>query len=184
MDARLEPLKVDKRTLAEKHFEALAELGLDLGERKPLVIFDCEYLSKELIKYLQDKEIKYLIRVREGFNAGIDRMREGSEKLELAEGIPVRAVVFQLSNGEREALITNLEEEAGEAVFPELYYKWGIDTKHNLVKQKLELENFNGRLVENIKQDFYAMMTVLNMLASSLREANRQARQDGSASGK
>jgi hypothetical protein len=36
----------------------------------------------------------------------------------------------------------------------------------------LELENFSGRLVDNIKQDFYAMMTVSNMLASALREAN------------
>jgi hypothetical protein len=31
-----------------------------------------------------------------------------------------------------------------------------------------------GRLVDNIKQDFYAMMTVANMLASALREANRK----------
>jgi hypothetical protein len=36
------------------------------------------------------------------------------------------------------------------------------------------LENFSGRLADNIKQDFYAMMTVSNMLAGSLREANRK----------
>lgn len=175
VDAQFEPLKVDERTLAEKHFEALAGLGLDLRGRKPLVIFDSEYPSKELIKYLQDKEIKYLMRVREGFNAGIDRMREGSEKLELAEGIPVRAIAFRLTNREWEALITNLEEEeVEEAAFSELYYKrWGIETKYKQVKQKLELENFRGRLVENIKQDFYVMITVSNIMASSVREANR-----------
>jgi hypothetical protein len=42
------------------------------------------------------------------------------------------------------------------------------------LQQKFELENFSGRLVDNIKQDFYAMVTVSNMLASSLREANRK----------
>ncbi|MDR2659665.1 MAG: hypothetical protein LBC27_06730, partial [Spirochaetaceae bacterium] len=49
-----------------------------------------------------------------------------------------------------------------------------IETKYNRIKQKFELENFSGRLADNIKQDFYAMMTVSNMLASSLREANRK----------
>jgi hypothetical protein len=42
------------------------------------------------------------------------------------------------------------------------------------VKQKFELENFGGRLAENIKQDFYAMMTVPDMLTSGLREANEK----------
>jgi hypothetical protein len=49
----------------------------------------------------------------------------------------------------------------------ELYYKrWSVETKYKQAKQKLELENFSGRLVENIKQNFYAMMTISNMLAS------------------
>jgi hypothetical protein len=59
--------------------------------------------------------------------------------------------------------------------FPRLYYKrWPIETKYNQIKQQFELENFSGRLADNIKQDFYAMMTVSNMLASNLREANRK----------
>jgi hypothetical protein len=84
--------------------------------------------------------------------------------------------VFQLAGGEREALITNLEEgELEAAAFPELYYqRWPIETKYNQLKQKFELENFSGRLVDNIRQDFYAMMTVTNMLSSSLREANEK----------
>jgi hypothetical protein len=38
----------------------------------------------------------------------------------------------------------------------------------------MELENFSGRLVDNIKQDFYAMMTVPDMPARGLREANEK----------
>jgi hypothetical protein len=49
-----------------------------------------------------------------------------------------------------------------------------VETKYNQVKQKFDLENFSGRLAENIKQDFYAMMTVPNMPASLLREANEK----------
>jgi hypothetical protein len=78
--------------------------------------------------------------------------------------------VFTLSNGEREGLIPNLEErEVEEAAFPELYNKrWPIETKYKQVKQELEMENFSGRLVDTIKQDFYGMMRVGNMLTSTV----------------
>ncbi|MDR2659356.1 MAG: hypothetical protein LBC27_05130 [Spirochaetaceae bacterium] len=57
------------------------------------------------------------MRVQRGFNSRIDLIRAGSGVIKLSEEICVRAVVFALSNGEREALITNPgEEEAGEAV--------------------------------------------------------------------
>jgi hypothetical protein len=176
VDAKIEPLTADERSLAKEHIEGLGELGLELGDRKPLVIFDRGYPSKDFIKYLQDKEITYVMRVQRGFNTRIDKMGKGSRVIKLPDGNRTRAVVFQLKSGEREALITNVEEgELEAAVFPELYYKrWPIETKYNQMKQKFELENFSGRLVDNIKQDFYAMMTVSNMLASALREANEK----------
>jgi hypothetical protein len=176
VDAIIERLTVDERSLAKEHLEAMRGMGLDFGERKPIVICDRGYPSKDFIKYLQDKEIKYVMRVQKRFNSRIDTMRKGSRVIPLAEGIKTRAVVFRLGNGEREALITNLEEaEMETAAFPELYYKrWPIETKYNQVKQKMELENFSGRLVDHIKQDFYAMMTVSNLLASGLREANEK----------
>jgi hypothetical protein len=60
-----------------------------------------------------------------------------------------------------------------------IYYKrWPVETKYGQIKQKLELENFSGRLVENIRQDFYAVMTVSNMLASCLREANGKIKKE------
>jgi hypothetical protein len=176
VDAKLEPLAVDERSLAKEHLDVLADMRQDLGERKPIVIFDRGYPSKDLIKYLQDKEIKYVMRVQKRFNTRIDKMRNGSKVIKLAEGMKPRAIVFRLKSGEREALITNVEEgEIETTAFPDLYYKrWPVETKYNQVKQKLELENFSGRLVNNIKQDFYAMMTVTNMLSSGLREANKK----------
>jgi hypothetical protein len=174
VEARIEPLGVDERSLAKEHLQALCGMGLDYGERKPIVIFDRGYPSKEFIKYLQDKEIKYVMRVRQGFNPRMDRMGSGSAAIQLSEGIRTRVIVFRLAGGERETLVTNLgEEEMEAAAFAELYYKrWPIETKYDQLKQKLELENFSGRLVDNIRQDFYAMVTVSNLLSSSLREAN------------
>jgi hypothetical protein len=176
VDAVIERLSVDERSLAKQHIETLTGSGLDFGGRTPIVVFDCGYPSRDLIKYLRDRKIKYVMRVPKGFSPGIDSMGEGSRDIRLAEDIRTRAVVFRLKSGEREALITNLDEaEVEDTAFPELYYKrWAVETKYKQMKQKLELENFSGRLVDNIKQDFYAMMTVSNMLASALREANRK----------
>jgi hypothetical protein len=185
VDAKLEPLTVGERSLAKGHIEALEESGLPLGNLKPLVIFDRGYPSKDLVKYLQDKEVRYVMRAQRGFNSRIDKMKDGSAVIKLPEGMKTRAIVFRLANGEREALITNLEEgEMESALFPELYYKrWPVETKYNQVKRKLELENFSGRLADNIKQDFYAMMTVSNMLASVLREANGKLGESGKEKG-
>jgi hypothetical protein len=67
------------------------------------------------------------------------------------------------------------EGELESAAFPALYYKrWPVETKHSQMKQKFEPGTFSGRLVDNIRQDFHTMMTISNMPASSLREANRK----------
>ena len=139
------------------------------------------YPSYELVKSLQDKEIAYVMRVPKGFVSeeklgnAIDRWVSLGES-----GQAVRAIVVELSSGEREVLITNLtENEVEHAAFKELYHKrWGIETQYKTVKQKLEVENFSGRLVDNIKQDFYAMMIVSNMLSSCVREADRNVKKE------
>jgi IS4 transposase len=42
------------------------------------------------------------------------------------------------------------EREIEVAAFAKLYYKrWPIETKYNRLKQKMELENFGGRLVDS-----------------------------------
>jgi hypothetical protein len=131
-DARLEPLGVDERSLAKEHLKALTDTRLGLGERRPIVVFDRGYPSKDFIKYLQDKEIKYVTRVQKRFNSRIDKMSRGSKGITLTEGVKTRAIVFRLKSGEREALITNVEEaELETAAFPELYYKrWPVEMKY------------------------------------------------------
>jgi cell division protein ZapA (FtsZ GTPase activity inhibitor) len=178
VDAKLEPLTEDERSLAKGHLAVLADM--DFGERKPIGICERGYPSKDFVKYLQDKEIKYVMRVAKRFNSRIDKMRSGSKVIKLSEGTTIRAIVFRLGNGERETLITNLEDgDMEDAAFADLYDKrWPIETRYNQVKQKLELENFSGWLADNIKQDFYAMMTVSNMLSRALREANDQIPQE------
>jgi hypothetical protein len=112
-----------------------------------------------------------------GFLISLKRAKE--DRVSLGKtGLQVRAVRIPLATGEQEILITNLAKaEMGHEAFGELYRKRrGIETKGKERKQKLETGNFSGRLADNARQDFHAMIAAANMLASCVREANRKAK--------
>jgi hypothetical protein len=185
VDALIAPVHNNERSLALEHIQTLS--GLESFERgRELILFDRGYPSFEFIKALQDKEIAYVMRVQKNFIREKDLKGKRDCRVKLGEsGLRVRAVRIELAGGEREILITNVGEERIEyGAFKELYHtRWGIETKYKTVKQRMELENFSGRLVDNIKQDFYAMMTVSNIMAHFMREANREIKKAREGSG-
>jgi hypothetical protein len=186
VDAKIVAVSENERALAEGHLCALQKMDSYKRGHKELIIFDRGYPSHELIKSLSDKEIAYVMRVQKGFirEQDIEGVKDGRVTLGKT-GLEIRVVQIPLTSGETEILITNLDEAQMEyEAFGELYHKrWGIETKYKELKQKLETENFSGRLVDNVKQDFYAMMTVTNMVASCVREANRKAQKKREQSG-
>jgi hypothetical protein len=185
VSAKLTPIDESERSLAEKHLEALTKIeSFNRGHRE-LVIFDRGYPSHDLVKSLQDKEIKYLMRVQKNFTSEIAAQEAADGWVNFGPGIKVRVIKLTLSSGEEETLITDLDEgEMGTEEFRELYHqRWSIETKYDEIKKKLELENFSGRLVDNVKQDFYAMMTVANMIASAVRKANQMVKQERAGKG-
>jgi hypothetical protein len=180
IDARIVPVSGNERALAKEHVRVLEKL--ESYERgKELIIFDRGYPSHEFIKLLQDKEIGYVMRIQKGFISGkkLPEGRDGYAELGKS-GLRARVIQITLPGGEEETLITNMGEERLEyEAFEELYNKrWGIETEYKTVKQKLELENFSGRTVETIKQDFYTIMTLANILASLVREADRKVKKE------
>ncbi len=179
VDAQIASIHENERTLAEAHLRALEGLANYKKYHQELIICDRGYASHELINSLSGKNIKYVMRCQRGFINKKHFKEKKDQWVSLGKhGLPVRVIQLTLQPGERELLITNLNEREMEyEAFGELYYKrWGIETKYKELKQKLETENFSGRLVDNVKQDFYAMMTVANMLSSCVRQANEKAK--------
>jgi len=182
VDAQIEPISTDERTMAYKHIKQLTELE-SFKEWKELVIFDRGYPSFELIKELLDKKIHFLMRVRTKFSTEIDSLGYGYHKIELKQGeqkIPLRVIKFRLESGEDETLITDLTKKyRGVKTFKALYFKrWPIETKYDQVKKKLEIENFSGRLVDNIRQDFYATMVITNIATDLINDAQEMVDAD------
>jgi hypothetical protein len=176
-DAFLGPLDADERTLAIKHLKTVSER---LSGRKMLVIFDRGYPSFELIQILEELGITYLMRVKTKFNNAIDAQTEPDGYVQLvknADSLNVRVIKFKLKSGELEMLITNLYDgRLGVNAFKKLYFmRWPIETKYDIVKNKLNIENFSSRTISGVKQDFYASMYLTNAVAAAAHDAQPRA---------
>jgi hypothetical protein len=98
----------------------------------------------------------------------------------LPETIRVRLVTVRLETGELEVLATNLLDQRlyPTAAFAELYhYRWGIETYYNVIKSRLDLENFSGLTTEAIRQDLHATIFLSNMESILIQPAQRQLEQ-------
>ncbi|MCU7960691.1 MAG: transposase [gamma proteobacterium symbiont of Bathyaustriella thionipta] len=67
---------------------------------------------------------------------------------------------------EVEVLITNLMDSKTypAKIFKSLYHlRWGIEENYKRMKQWIEIENFSGKSVLSIQQDFYAKIVACNL---------------------
>ncbi len=150
-----------------------------------LLICDRGYVSYRFIAELTERKINYVIRCpSSSFSEVNDMFKPGSpsstiavatapikvarqlRKLGLPDEMEFRLVKIILSSGEIEVLITSLLDEQQFKVeeFEELYYlRWGIETFFSKLKGRLGLENFTGKSVETIKQDFWSTIFISNL---------------------
>lgn len=175
--ADMQNISVDERTLALKHLEYFKETVDNCGNS--LFIFDRGYPSKYLIEYFEKNNMKYLMRLQKSFNAEIDRTTKNDFYVKMINhktNMNVRVIKLTLSSGEEETLITNLaRNKFKKAEFQRLYFlRWGIETKYNTVKNKLQLEDFSGKTIVSVQQDFYAAMYLSNMVTAIKIETDEQ----------
>ena len=182
IDAQMDSYAVGERVLAKRHLEVFEAYK----RKKDLIIFDRGYPSKELIAMLSEKKIKFLMRVQKSFSQLIDESTQEDYYMDLSyqkKTYKVRIIKLKLPSNEIEVLVTNVgRNQFKKSEFMELYFKrWPIETKYNTIKNKLKLENFSGRTLISVQQDFYATMFLSNLVAiskviadESIREMNRE----------
>lgn len=164
LDARIDKFSCGEREMASQHILRLQEMGIS----NDLIIFDRGYASAELIAQLSEAGVHFLMRVRRKFNKEIDAFAasDGFVKIRYKQKVyRIRVVKFPLPSGEIETLITDLPQVAFKTSdFQALYFKrWPIETRYDTLKIKLQLENFTGKTVLSVFQDFYASMFLSNM---------------------
>ena len=130
---------------------------------------DRGYPSAELIDAIMNAGHKFIMRCPKGFLRGM-KLPEMDNTLEhkfskLKHSLKIRVVKIQLSSKETQCLITNiLDSQITPDDFKWAYQKrWGIETKYNDVKNKLQIECFTGYSPVTVLQDFYATMFLANL---------------------
>ncbi|MCD8542345.1 MAG: IS4 family transposase [Gammaproteobacteria bacterium] len=94
------------------------------------------------------------------------RQKKRAEENKLSKTIKIRLIRLVLSSGEVEVLATSLlnEEEFTVEDFNYLYsLRWGVETFFSKIKGRLALENFTGKTVESIYQDFWSTIFISNL---------------------
>lgn len=161
------------------HFEANG-----LRFQNELLILDRGYPSYFLFATLLHRGYHFVARCSSGsfkavqlmFGNGPDNQivtlrPHATEKRRIRElGLPlsitIRLVRVVLPSGEIEILATSLlnETQYPTAFFSEIYsLRWRVETFFDIVKNRLNLENFSGRTVESVKQDFFSTIFVTGL---------------------
>ena len=188
INSKIDSIHKGEYTLASEHFDKL--------RKKDLLILDRGYGAIWLFYYLFQKGCDFVVRLQQGFIKEADDFRDSKEfskvieiedchyksKNQLAQlGIEfqpfkLRLVKVILDTGEIEILATSLidEKEYPTKIFKELYFmRWGVETNYDHLKNQIEIENFSGRTVLAIEQDFYASILMSNFQSLMIRDAEK-----------
>lgn len=167
IDSTLGPFDASELDFAKDHIDYLASISHD----KELIIFDRGYPSAKLIDTIEKNKFNYLMRCNTTFIEGIKKLATSNDcmvdytfkKAKIRHKL--RFIKLTLESGNEEYLVTNIFDHSFTiSDFKELYhFRWEIETNYDIVKNKLEVENFSGVIPNCIKQDFYATMLLKNL---------------------
>lgn len=155
-------IKQDDLTIYDRGYASYPFMAKLLKEKKHFII-RCPKLSftpvQEMFNPTSNGDKTLLINVSH-------RHKKKINKLELPSTIKIRLIRVVLSSGEIEVLATSLLDEV---LFPAENFsyiyslRWGVETFFSKVKGRLALENFTGKTVESIYQDFWSTVFISNL---------------------
>lgn len=188
VDAIISPKSEGENELAAFHF-----LKLMPGD---LILLDRGYPAHWLFKLILSMNADFCARisykqwnvVKDFYNSGkkeqiveINASSVSKQKCSQMglddQSIRLRLMRIELDNGEIEILITSLTDmqKYPHELFKELYHlRWPVEEDYKALKYRLEVENFSGKSVHSVYQDFHAKVFSKNLtaaIASTTEEA-------------
>src|SRR5436190_212544 len=168
LDARLEAVRRGEVEIAVDQ--------LSLLEASDVVIWDRGYSGFMLMAQVRGRGAHFVGRCSQGsFQAAqqlfrlnraghslvtklwVPKQQRGqAQQLGLPLELTVRFVSLRLPTGELEVLVTSLVEETSYPTeeFLEVYHwRWNHETYHQMLKGRLDLENWSGQTLEAVRQD-------------------------------
>lgn len=154
------------------------------SDTRDLDIYDRGYCSYTMIAHLIHYKRAFVIRCKANTFKEAASLFSGQEEWRKvvtlkapkdkkkdmqAAGLPLEVKVcfvsVVLDTGEIEVLITSLiDEDVERSEFKALYFlRWGVEGFYHLLKGRLNLENFTGKSLESVKQDFWSSIYISNV---------------------
>lgn len=171
LDPIITKADMNERVECEKHIGFLCR-ELEHIASNSIILLDRGYPSLYLLDKLQESGLKFLVRCSANFLSEISNAPMGDSIAVLKNDASIRVLKFELPSGEVETLVTNLFE-VPELQFPELYaLRWGVESAYFRLKRELCVEKFSGKTPNSIRQDFWASMVLINVVAVFQHDAD------------
>lgn len=189
IDTEVERYKYSERSLALQHAEYSKFIKADFNT---MFIMDRGYCSLGFLYELDKKNDKFLCRLdKKSFKDERSNMINDDEIVEIlyesnrvngfkkaseelynlyknGKTISFRIVNIELSTGEIETLITNLNADdfSSNDLYKLYGMRWGSETNYHELKQSMKVEAISSSFDCIIKQEIYATMMVYNLITS------------------
>lgn len=172
-DAIMGSCREGERRMAARHLKRLS----DLDDRENIVVFDRGYVSDELIAGCCDMGHYFVMRIRDRWHEKLVKKAASGDIVTIHHRnkvYPVKIIKLTLPNGTEEVLFSNIDFlETSD--FGKIYaLRWTVETKYDTIKNIIQLENTSGLTAASVLQDFFACMTIANMLAFAKLEADEK----------
>ena len=187
LDSMLGKYDSSERDLLKQHINNIENL-VDL--KKVILIMDAGYYSLELKLILEKRGINYIFRLPTTiYHHEISQMKNSdeylrftntakrrqqikdenilkrAEKLLYIEGRVIKVpIINEMDKEDEMILLTNLPQNKLDGFeIANLYrHRWKIEVNYDRLKNKLEIENYSGKLEQTIKQDFHSSIYIFN----------------------
>ena len=176
----------NEREFLKQHINNIKGL-LDLDNI--VLLLDAGYYSLDLKLFLESMNINYVFRLTPNiYEKEISNMNghdeilkisntssrrrsikdpdllEKAEKLLFIEGRVIKVPLINEKDEEDEPiLLTNLSKEHDYEIANLYKDRWEIEVNYDRLKNKMELENYSGKLESTISQDFYSSIYIFNL---------------------
>lgn len=188
VDALVSPKEQGERALAVEHMRHVGA--------KDLILLDRGYPAYWLFALILSKQAHFCARVKSSWKEVRNFSKSGKKEaiitLPLSQSsiescrllhlplvpLKVRAIRVELEGSEPEILLTSLMDRDLYPcnIFKELYHlRWTTEENYKIAKCRIEIENFSGKSVESVYQDFHAKVFSMNLAFALTHQAKEVA---------
>lgn len=198
IDSQLNIYNSSERKSAIEQLEKIRKQG---KQKKDIIVADRGFPSLELFSQLKEMQYEFVIRYNgnEFLKETLPLVNGDKEEMEIeislrnrtnqktnaslkkilekgySNKIRLRIIKIELSSKVEEYLITSLLSEFTIEDFKEIYnLRWNEEVYFDFQKNVIEVENFTGKTVESVMQDYYSRILIGNLHSLIVSEAQEE----------